>query len=92
MTNTVALKSLLVRRGMTLEQLSEKTGISRVSLSYKINNKREFWQSEIVLLQEVLQMSDEERNHIFLGSCWQMSTNFDKLWHKKEDIWKSNVQ
>lgn len=66
MTDTLGLKALLVRRNMTIERLSKLTGISRASLSYKINNKRDFTTREILKMQDVLLISDEERNAIFL--------------------------
>lgn len=67
MTDTLGLKALLVRRGITLEQLSELTGLSKTTLSLKINGIREFKASEIVRLQEVLKISDKERDLIFLN-------------------------
>lgn len=58
MTNTLKLKSLLVLSGFTQQEVALKMGISYQSLSLKINNKREFKQSEIIKLCEVLNIKD----------------------------------
>lgn len=65
MTDTLEFKSIMVKRGLTLKKLSNLIGISDTTLSYKINNKREFTSSEIEALREVLDLTEEERNRIF---------------------------
>lgn len=67
MTNTLEFKSIMVKRGLTLKKLSNLIGISNTTLSYKINNKREFTSSEIKALQEVLNLNEEEREIIFFA-------------------------
>ena len=48
-----------------MQELSDKTGISLSSLNYKLNEAREFRQSEIKAIQDVLELSNEERDNIF---------------------------
>lgn len=69
MTNTLKLKSLFVLNGLTQQEVAEKIGISYQSLSLKINNKREFKQSEISKLCEILNIKDGEKI-FFCGWTW----------------------
>ena len=66
MTDKALLKSFLALKSMTMQELSDKTGISLSSLNYKLNEAREFRQSEIKAIQDVLELSNEERDNIFL--------------------------
>lgn len=65
MTDTKFLKSLLVAKGITLNQLAELTGISLTSLSYKVNNHRQFTAREISVIQKALNLTNDERDNIF---------------------------
>lgn len=65
MTDKALLKSFLALKSMTMQELSDKTGISLSSLNYKLNEAREFRQSEIKAIQDVLELSNEERDNIF---------------------------
>lgn len=67
MTDTKKFKSLLVAKGMTMARLSELTGISIASLSYKINNKRQFLAREIQCIQKILELTDKQRDEIFFA-------------------------
>lgn len=67
MTDTLALKAYMMKCGYTIRALAEALGISLSSLSYKINNKREFKPSEIVAIKNLLHMSSEERNAFFFA-------------------------
>lgn len=67
MTNTVEFKVALMRAGMTTEDLSKKIGLSQQSISYKVNNKREFTSSEISKISDALNLSVEERDTIFFA-------------------------
>jgi transcriptional regulator with XRE-family HTH domain len=67
MTDTKQLKSVMVAKGITLKELAEKIGISRTSLSYKINNKVEFTSSEVAKIQKALNMSVKLRDLIFFA-------------------------
>lgn len=50
---------------MTMQELSDKTGISISSLNYKLNEAREFRQSEIKAIQDALGLTNDERDRIF---------------------------
>lgn len=66
MTDTLEIKKIIRMKGFTLDTLSKKIGISRTSLSYKINNIVEFNAQEIKHIQKILELSNEQRDHIFL--------------------------
>lgn len=66
------LKQTLVLGLLTLSGLysaHEKIGISRTSLSYKINNIVEFNAQEIKHIQKILELSNEQRDHIFFAEA-----------------------
>ncbi len=65
MTDKALLKSFLALKSMTMQELSDKTGISVSSLNYKLNEAREFRQSEIKAIQDVLDLTNDERDRIF---------------------------
>lgn len=65
MTDTIRLKSLLVMKQITMEELATLLKISKTSLSYKVNNIREFKSSEIKNVQKALGLTDKERDEIF---------------------------
>ena len=65
MTNTNELKAAIMRKGLTIKSLAAQMGISTGTLSRKINGKREFRASEMLILAEVLGLTGEEINYIF---------------------------
>lgn len=65
MTNTNEFKAALVRKGMTAGDLAELIGISRQSLSYRMNNIVEFRISEVEKISQILELTLEEKNLIF---------------------------
>ena len=65
MTDKALLKSFLALKSMTMQELSDKTGISISSLNYKLNEAREFRQSEIKAIQDALDLTNDERDRIF---------------------------
>ena len=67
MTDTKKLKAKMVENGILLDTLAKKVGISRASLSYKINNKRKFSAEEIRDISSELQLKSEEIHQIFLN-------------------------
>lgn len=69
MTDTLEIKKIIRMKGFTLDTLSKKIGISRTSLSYKINNIVEFNAQEIKHIQKILELSNEQRNHIFFAEA-----------------------
>lgn len=68
MTDTLELKTILFRKQITLEKLSDLIGLSTTTLSYKINNKIEFKPSEIKAMQEILGLTNDERDKIFFAN------------------------
>ena len=69
MTDTLEIKKIIRMKGFTLDTLSKKIGISRTSLSYKINNIVEFNAKEIKHIQKILELSNEQRDHIFFAEA-----------------------
>lgn len=68
MTDTKKFKLYLLEKGITMGKLSELTGISLTSLSYKANNHRQFLAREIAVIQNQLGMTNQERDAIFFAS------------------------
>ena len=69
MTDTLEIKKIIRMKGFTLDTLSKKIGISRTSLSYKINNIVEFNAQEIKHIQKILELSNEQRDQIFIAEA-----------------------
>lgn len=65
MTDINKLKAAIVRNGMTAYSLAEAIGISKQSLSYKMNNKRDFRAPEIDSIVKVLNLTPDEIADIF---------------------------
>ena len=68
MTNTKEFKIALLRKGITAGELAEMAGMSRQSLSYKINNQRMFTVNEISKISEILGLSLIEKERIFFDN------------------------
>lgn len=66
MVNTVELKVAMMRRGLSQAKAAEALGICQGKLSGKINNKHQFKVSEIAKLRDLLCLSPEKLNEIFL--------------------------
>lgn len=64
--NTKMLQQKIKDSGLKMGFIAEKMGRSRQALSDKIQGKTEFLPSEIRVLCELLQITDEERRLIFL--------------------------
>lgn len=69
MTDTLKLKSILVQNQLTMGKFASLLNISKTSLSYKVNNIREFKSSEIKNAQIILKLSDRERDEIFFATA-----------------------
>lgn len=65
MVNINEFKAALVRKGLTAGDLAEMIGISRQSLSYRMNNIVEFRISEVEKVSQILGLTLEEKNLIF---------------------------
>ena len=64
--NTKLLQQKIKDSGLKMGFIAEKLGRSRQTLSDKIQGKTEFLPSEIRIICELLQLTDEERRLIFL--------------------------
>ena len=60
------LKEKITDRGMTVKAVAEKSGILRETLYNRLKGVGEFTASEIVSLSNVLNLSQTERDDIFL--------------------------
>lgn len=68
MTDTVALKDAIKNSGMSVTYIANILGITRGALYKKLDNITEFKASEIVLLKNILNLSDKERDDIFFNA------------------------
>ena len=69
MTNTEELRRIIKNSGLKLEYIAEQLGITRFSLSKKIENVTEFKTSEVQKMCDVLQISDPSmKEAIFFAS------------------------
>lgn len=69
MTDTKLLLKVLENKGMTQAKLAKAIGISRQSMCYKVNNKREFKPSEMNKILEALGITDYElKERIFFAA------------------------
>lgn len=66
--NNDLLKEVIKDRGIKITSLADKIGITRQSLSQKLNGEREFAQGEILAIKNNLRLSDEEFMLIFFNS------------------------
>lgn len=67
MTNKNKLNSKLALYGMTANDIAKAINKSRATVSYKMNNLREFKVSEINIISELLQLTAEEKEEIFFA-------------------------
>lgn len=68
MTNSLMFEMAILKAQITKSDIADALGISRVSLTRKINNVTEFKASEISLLKNILKLSDQERDKIFFAN------------------------
>ena len=67
MTDIELLKEKISDSGMTMKSIAEKSGIVRETLYNRLSGIGEFTASEILGLQRTLQLTNSERNKIFLS-------------------------
>lgn len=67
MTNKEEFRVALIKARMTMADLAKAIGISSASLSYKVNNKRDFMASEIKKIADLLRLTPEESTKIFFA-------------------------
>lgn len=66
MTDVKLLRSYIREMGITYTALAKKLGLSREGLYTKLHGKTEFTASEIRALGEVLRLSSDQIDQIFL--------------------------
>ena len=66
MTNVDLLNKKIAESGLKKTAISEKTGILRATLYNRLNGIGEFTATEIVALTNVLGLTIDERDQIFL--------------------------
>ncbi|MBQ2486749.1 MAG: helix-turn-helix transcriptional regulator [Ruminococcus sp.] len=67
MVDTISLKNAVKNSGLKYGYISEKLGISYMTLSRKIKGTYDFNASEIVKLTDMLALTKAERDRIFLS-------------------------
>lgn len=67
MTNTVLLEEVIAKSGYKKSFIAQKIGISAYTLAQKINNKLEFWASEIDIICDLLGINIADRMAIFFA-------------------------
>lgn len=67
MTDFILLKKKINERGLSMTELSKRTGIVRATLYNRLAGIGEFTASEITALTRVLGLTNKERDKIFLN-------------------------
>ena len=65
MTDSEALSKAIENSGLKLTFIANKLELSREGFYKKLNNQTEFKASEIVKLQDILNLSNKESDQIF---------------------------
>lgn len=68
MTNTRLLEQKIKDSGLKLTYIADRLGVVWITLRRKLDGENEFKQSEIVVLKDLLHLTDEEVNSIFLSA------------------------
>ena len=61
------VEKLILKRNVTLEQLSKEMQIDKNELAKKIEGKQEFCVSDVLSITKVFELSNEEVGHIFFN-------------------------
>lgn len=67
MTNTKLLEEIILQSGLKKGKIAERLGISRAGLANLINGRAEFKASQILVLSDMLNLTDEKRDAIFFA-------------------------
>ena len=68
MTDRNKLQAKMALHGLKAYELADSIGISRQSMSYKLNGKRPFTVKDIDSISKKLDLSLEERDEIFFAN------------------------
>ena len=66
MTDSLELDYAIKKAGLDRQKVAGLLGVSQMAFFNKIHNRTEFKASEIVALKEILNLSNEQRDLIFL--------------------------
>jgi len=66
--NLLLLKSKMVEKGITDQELSSLLGINQATLFRKKNGVSDFYRNEIKVIKEVLELTDKDIDLIFFGN------------------------
>ncbi len=66
--NLLLLKSKMVEKGITDQELSSLLGINQATLFRKKNGTSDFYRNEIKVIKEVLNLTDRDIDLIFFGN------------------------
>lgn len=67
MTNTILLRNKINESGLKMRFIAARLGISHQTLLNKIRNDSEFTATEIMLLVQMLGLTNKERDSIFFA-------------------------
>lgn len=68
MTNSAMLEDCIKKSGLKKSHIAQSMGLSRTSFSNKLNNRCDFWASEITQLCDILKIKDVRvRDSIFFA-------------------------
>ena len=68
MVDILKLKGKIVEKGFNVERLAESTGVSKHVLYQRLKKSEDFTVKEVVAIANVLDLSGEELNAIFLAT------------------------
>lgn len=68
MVNILKLKGKIVEKGFNVERLAESTEVSKHVLYQRLKKSEDFTVKEVVAIANVLGLSNEELNDIFLAT------------------------
>lgn len=67
MTNTKLLEEAIEKSGLKKGKIAERLGISRAGLANLINGRAEFKVSQMLVLSDMLGLTDAKRDAIFFA-------------------------
>lgn len=67
MTNTKLLEEAIERSGLKKGKIAERLGVSRAGLANLINGRAEFKVSQMLVLSDMLGLTDATRDAIFFA-------------------------
>lgn len=79
MTDSLALRNLIIHRGLKMKYIAEAMGLSQYGFRLKVDNKREFKTSEVKALCNLLEINSlEEKERIFFANTDDLKSSIIK--------------